>query len=120
MPAVTVLGAGEARAGRSFQGSAAAGGIQAIAAQQMPASRRNVECQLGDEVQTGEMALLDALGTQRSYASVRPLLLLLAGIGVSMFSSVIPYVTDQLTMAWLPRATFALLLSIFSASATLI
>jgi inner membrane transporter RhtA len=38
--------------------------------------------------------------------------LLLAGLGVAVCSSVIPYVTDQLAMARLPRATFALLLSL--------
>lgn len=46
--------------------------------------------------------------------------LLLAGIGVGICSSVIPYVCDQLAMARLPRATFALLLSLLPASATLI
>ncbi len=44
-------------------------------------------------------------------------LLLLAGIGVGICSSVIPYVTDQLAMARLPRATFALLLSLLPACA---
>ena len=43
--------------------------------------------------------------------------LLLAGIGVGICSSVIPYVCDQLAMARLPRATFALLLSLLPASA---
>ena len=52
-------------------------------------------------------------------AMTRPLLLL-AGIGVGICSSVIPYVSDQLAMARLPRATFALLLSLLPASATLI
>src|SRR5436305_1328478 len=47
-------------------------------------------------------------------------LLLLAGIGVGICSSVIPYVSDQLAMARLPRATFALLLSLLPASATVI
>ena len=47
-------------------------------------------------------------------------LLLLAGIGVGICSSVIPYVTDQLAMARLPRATFALLLSLLPASAAII
>ena len=47
-------------------------------------------------------------------------LLLLAGIGVGICSSVIPYVCDQLAMARLPRATFALLLSLLPASATMI
>ncbi len=47
-------------------------------------------------------------------------LLVLAGIGVGICSSVIPYVCDQLAMARLPRATFALLLSLLPASATVI
>ena len=47
-------------------------------------------------------------------------LLLLAGFGVGVCSSVIPYVSDQLAMARLPRATFALLLSLLPASAAII
>ena len=46
--------------------------------------------------------------------------LLLAGIGVGICSSVIPYVCDQLAMARLPRATFALLLALLPASAATI
>jgi len=46
--------------------------------------------------------------------------LLLAGIGVGICSSVIPYVTDQLAMARLDRSTFALMLSILPATAALI
>jgi inner membrane transporter RhtA len=46
--------------------------------------------------------------------------LLLAGIGVGICSSVIPYVCDQLALARLPRATFALLLALLPASATVI
>ena len=46
--------------------------------------------------------------------------LLGAGIGVGVCSSVIPYVCDQLAMARLPRPTFALLLSLLPASATVI
>jgi inner membrane transporter RhtA len=46
--------------------------------------------------------------------------LLLAGIGVGVCSSVIPYVCDQLAMARLPRATFALLLALLPAFAALI
>jgi inner membrane transporter RhtA len=38
--------------------------------------------------------------------------LLLAGAAVGVCSSVIPYVTDQLAMARLPRASFALLLAL--------
>ena len=47
-------------------------------------------------------------------------MLLLAGVGVGICSSVIPYVCDQLAMARLSRATFALLLALLPASATLI
>ena len=46
--------------------------------------------------------------------------LLLAGLGVAVCSSVIPYVTDQLAMARLPRATFALLLSLLPVFAVVI
>ena len=52
-------------------------------------------------------------------AFTRPLLLG-AGCGVGICSSVIPYVTDQLAMARLPRAAFALLMSLLPASATVI
>ncbi len=45
---------------------------------------------------------------------------LLAGVWVGACSSVIPYVTDQLAMARLRRATFALMLSVLPASATVI
>ncbi|MGH3072765.1 MAG: EamA family transporter [Gaiellaceae bacterium] len=47
-------------------------------------------------------------------------LALLAGIGVGISSSVIPYVCDQLAMARLPRATYALLVSLLPATATVI
>jgi inner membrane transporter RhtA len=52
-------------------------------------------------------------------AFTRPLLLA-AGVGVGFCSSVIPYVTDQLAMARLSRATYALLLSLLPATATVI
>jgi inner membrane transporter RhtA len=45
---------------------------------------------------------------------------LLAGVGVGVCSSVIPYVTDQLAMARLPRATFALMLALLPVFATII
>jgi inner membrane transporter RhtA len=41
------------------------------------------------------------------------------GIGVGLCSSVIPYVMDQLAMARLPRATFALMLALLPAFATI-
>jgi inner membrane transporter RhtA len=46
--------------------------------------------------------------------------LLLAGVGVGVCSSVIPYVTDQLAMARMPRATFALMLALLPVFATVI
>ena len=45
---------------------------------------------------------------------------LLAGIGVGVSSSVIPYVFDQLAMARLSRATYALMVSLLPATATVI
>ncbi len=45
---------------------------------------------------------------------------LAAGIGVGVTSSVIPYVCDQLAMARLPRATYALLVALLPATATVI
>jgi inner membrane transporter RhtA len=52
-----------------------------------------------------------------AFASVE---LVLAGIGVGVCSSVIPYVCDQLAMSRLPRASFALLLALLPATATVI
>jgi inner membrane transporter RhtA len=46
--------------------------------------------------------------------------LLLAGVGVGLCSSVIPYVTDQLAMARLPRATFSLMLALLPMMGTII
>ena len=45
---------------------------------------------------------------------------ILAGIGVGISSSVIPYVADQLAMRELPRATYALMVSLLPATATVI
>ena len=57
-------------------------------------------------------------------ADVLPVLsrptLILARIGVGLSSSVIPYVCDQLAMARLPRATFALMLTLLPATATIV
>lgn len=47
-------------------------------------------------------------------------LLVFAGIGVGICSSVIPYVCDQLAMSRLPRASFAFLLALLPATATII
>ncbi|SMO45276.1 inner membrane transporter RhtA [Geodermatophilus aquaeductus] len=45
---------------------------------------------------------------------------LAAGIGVGIASSVIPYVCDQLAMARLSRATYALMVSLLPATATVV
>src|SRR5829696_6832660 len=45
---------------------------------------------------------------------------ILAGIGVGVSSSVIPYVADQLAMRELPRATYALMVSLLPATATVV
>lgn len=42
------------------------------------------------------------------------------GVGVDVSSSVIPYVCDQLAMARLPRATYALFVALLPATATVI
>jgi inner membrane transporter RhtA len=47
-------------------------------------------------------------------------LAVLAGIGVGVSSSVIPYVTDQLAMARIKRSTYAFLISLLPATATVI
>ena len=47
-------------------------------------------------------------------------LMLLAAAGVGICSSVIPYVCDQLAMARLPRASFALMLCLLPVVATII
>jgi len=45
---------------------------------------------------------------------------LLAGIGVGITSSVIPYVTDQMAMSRVKRSTYALLVSLLPATATVV
>jgi inner membrane transporter RhtA len=58
-------------------------------------------------------------GWQALPAFVDPVALA-AGIGVGISSSVIPYVCDQLAMAKLPRATYALMVALLPATATVI
>jgi inner membrane transporter RhtA len=58
-------------------------------------------------------------GWQAAPAAVDPIALL-AGIGVGVSSSVIPYVFDQLAMARLSRATYALMVALLPATATVI
>ncbi len=58
-------------------------------------------------------------GWQAAHALTDPVALL-AGLGVGVSSSVIPYVTDQLAMARLDRATYALMVALLPAIATVI
>jgi inner membrane transporter RhtA len=58
-------------------------------------------------------------GTQALGAFADPVGLL-AGVGVGLSSSVIPYVADQLALARLARATYALMVSLLPATATVI
>jgi inner membrane transporter RhtA len=66
------------------------------------------------------LVVITPIGITGALPAMTNLPLLLAGIGVGICSSVIPYVCDQLAMARLPRATFALLLALLPASATAI
>jgi inner membrane transporter RhtA len=66
------------------------------------------------------LATVSSIGWTGALAALQQPMLILAGIGVGICSSVIPYVCDQLAMARLPRSTFALLLSLLPASAALI
>jgi inner membrane transporter RhtA len=58
-------------------------------------------------------------GWQVTTAFANPLLLV-AGVGVGISSSVVPYVTDQLAMTRLSRATYSLMVSLLPAAATVI
>ncbi len=60
------------------------------------------------------------IGLKDSLPAFRQPYLLLAGIGVGICSSVIPYVCDQQAMARLPRSTFSLLLALLPAFAVII
>jgi inner membrane transporter RhtA len=66
------------------------------------------------------LVVVTPLGFGGALPAMTQPLLVCAGIAVGICSSVIPYVCDQLAMARLPQATFALLLSLLPASATLI
>ena len=60
------------------------------------------------------------IGFAEALAAFADPLLLAAGIGVGICSSVIPYICDQLAMSRLPRNSFALMLALLPATATAI
>ena len=65
-------------------------------------------------------AAVAPLGLADAEAAFSDPTLLAAGAGVGICSSVIPYVCDQLALARLPRGTFALMLSLLPATATVV
>jgi inner membrane transporter RhtA len=60
------------------------------------------------------------IGLAEAARALGSLELILAGIGVGICSSVIPYLCDQLAMSRLPRASFALLLALLPATAAVV
>jgi inner membrane transporter RhtA len=66
------------------------------------------------------LAAVTLVGLRPAAPALLSLPLLAAGIGVGVTSSVIPYVCDQLAMARLPRASFAVLLALLPATACLV
>jgi inner membrane transporter RhtA len=66
------------------------------------------------------LVVLMPIGFSQAMHAMASPTLVAAGAGVGICSSVIPYVCDQLAMSRLPRATFALLLALLPAMATLI
>jgi inner membrane transporter RhtA len=60
------------------------------------------------------------IGLKSALAALLDPNLPLAGVGVGIFSSVVPYICDQFAMARLSKATFALMLSLLPATACLV
>src|SRR3954470_8019276 len=66
------------------------------------------------------MVAVTPLGGWEAAPAFSDPIVLLAGVGVGVSSSVIPYVTDQLAMRRLARPTYALMVSLLPATATVI
>jgi inner membrane transporter RhtA len=66
------------------------------------------------------LVVVTPLGGWSAAAAVTDPVALAAGIGVGVTSSVIPYVFDQLALARMTRATYALLVSLLPATATIV
>jgi inner membrane transporter RhtA len=66
------------------------------------------------------LLVVTPLGLRGALPAFGDALLLCAGAAVGVCSSVIPYVTDQLAMARLPRGTYALLLALLPATAAVV
>src|SRR5215217_6727189 len=65
-------------------------------------------------------AVVTPLGGSAAAPALGDPVALLAGAGVGISSSVIPYVADQLAMRRLPRATYALMVALLPATATVV
>jgi inner membrane transporter RhtA len=81
----------------------AAGGIDGLAAAMLVAA-----------------VVVTPIAGRDAVAAVTDPVALAAGAGVGVTSSVVPYVFDQLAMARLPRASYALLVSLLPATATVV
>jgi inner membrane transporter RhtA len=66
------------------------------------------------------MIVVSPIGLRSALGAMLDPRLLLAGVGVGVTSSVIPYICDQFAMARLSKSTFALLLSLLPATACVI
>ena len=66
------------------------------------------------------LVVVTPIGFAQAWRALHVPRLVLAGIGVGVCSSVVPYVCDQMAMARLPRASFALMLALLPATATVI
>ena len=71
-------------------------------------------------LRTATVVAVTPLGGWQAAGALLDPVALLAGLAVGVSSSVIPYVTDQLAMARLPRATYALMVSLLPATATVV
>ncbi|QPC43269.1 EamA family transporter [Kaustia mangrovi] len=60
------------------------------------------------------------VGLREVLAAFSDPVLILAGLGVGICSSVIPYLCDQLALSRLPRASFALMLALLPATAAIV
>lgn len=69
---------------------------------------------------TAAFVFIMPIGVQDAIPALTSPVLILAGVGVGICSSVVPYLCDQLAMAQLTRSTYALSLALLPAIATLI
>src|SRR5207302_4633111 len=65
-------------------------------------------------------AVVTSIGGWQAVPALSDVVAVIAGVGVGVSSSVIPYVTDQLAMSQLPRATYATMVALLPALATMI